>query len=318
MSHEVVTLGEAMLRLWSHNGVRLETAASMQISVGGSEANVAVALARSGHKVAWLSRLPSSFIGQRIANEIRMHGVDISNLTWSDDGRAGLYFVELSGSPRGVSVLYDRQGSAASQMSLSNMNLSIIKSSKLFHLSGITPALSSSCLQLCREAIKVARSAGVPITFDVNYRSALWSKGSAMKEISYLASLSTIVVCTAGDASDLFGFEIGDDDLAQKVSTHLSVSKVIITQGSSGVRWILDGSAGSTKASTAETVDRVGAGDSFMAGVIAGYLAGDVIDGIRRGQAMAGLKRGIFGDHLVVSESEILNAMSGNNLEIRR
>jgi 2-dehydro-3-deoxygluconokinase len=318
MTYEVVTLGEAMLRLWTNNGMRLETVESMKVSVGGSEANVAVALARAGHKVAWLSRLPNSFLGKRIANEIRMHGVDTSALSWSDDGRAGLYFVELSGSPRGVSVLYDRQGSASSQMSSLNTDLAVIRNCKLFHLSGITPALSSTCQQLCREALKLAKSAGVAVTFDINYRSALWSTEDAKKEVSQLASLSSLVVCTSRDAEDLYGLSQDDENLAQKLSNRLSVSNVIVTQGSNGVSWVLDGQNGSMDAQIVETIDRVGAGDSFMAGVISGFLNGNIVEGIRRGQAMASLKRGIYGDHLVVAETEIQDAMNGNNLEIRR
>jgi 2-dehydro-3-deoxygluconokinase len=245
-------------------------------------------------------------------------GIAPQPLSWSDDGRAGLYFVELSGSPRGVSVLYDRQGSAASQMSTLNTDLTLIKHCKLFHLSGITPALSSTCQQLCREALKSAKSAGVPISFDINYRSALWSKVDAEKEVSHLASLSSLVVCTSRDAEDLYGLSQDDENLAQKLSNRLSVSNVIVTQGLNGVSWVLDGRNGSTDAQIVETIDRVGAGDSFMAGVISGFLKGNIVEGIRRGQAMASLKRGIYGDHLVVAESEILDAMNGNNLEIRR
>jgi 2-dehydro-3-deoxygluconokinase len=318
MTYEVVTLGEAMLRLWTNNGMRLETVEAMKVSVGGSEANVAVALARAGHRVAWLSRLPNSFLGKRIANEIRMHGVDTSALSWSDDGRAGLYFVELSGSPRGVSVLYDRQGSAASQMSILNTDLTLINDCRLFHLSGITPALSSTCQQLCREALKLAKSAGVAVTFDINYRSALWSTEDAKKEVSQLASLSSLVVCTSRDAEDLYGLSQDDENLAQNLSNRLSVSNVIVTRGSKGVSWVLDGQNGSMDAQIVETIDRVGAGDSFMAGVISGFLNGNIVEGIRRGQAMASLKRGIYGDHLVVAETEIQDVINGNNLEIRR
>lgn len=318
MSFDVATLGEAMLRLWVSNGWRLETVEALRISVGGSEANVAVALARAGRKVSWLSRLPDSSLGKRIANEIRMHGVDLSDVSWSNDGRAGLYFVELSGYPRGVSVLYDRQGSAASQMSVLNTNLAQVADCKVFHLSGITPALSATCRELCREALKVCSLKGVTITLDVNYRSSLWSTADAKKEITYLASLASLVVCTSKDAKELFGFAENDANLAEKLSTQLSTRNCIVTQGSSGVTWYLDGQTGALEATPVETVDRVGAGDSLMAGIIMGLLEGNVIEGIRRGQVMAGLKRGIYGDHLISSESEVMEILNGTNLEIRR
>lgn len=318
MSFDVITLGEAMVRLWVSNGMRIETAEALRISVGGSEANVAVALARAGCKVSWMSRLPDSSLGKRIANEIRMHGVDLSAVSWSSDGRAGLYFVELSGPPRGVSVLYDRQGSAASQMSVSNTNLAHISNCKVFHLSGITPALSATSKELCREAFKISQSIGLSITLDVNYRSALWSAADAKKEIIYLASLASLIVCTSKDAKELFGLDENDENLSEKLSNRLSTSNVIVTQGSTGVSWILNGLTGSIEAPKVETIDRVGAGDSFMAGVILGLLDGDITDGIRRGQAMAGLKRGIYGDQLISSDSEVTNALNGTNREIRR
>jgi 2-dehydro-3-deoxygluconokinase len=318
MSFDVTTLGEAMIRLWVGHGNRIETTESLRISVGGSESNVAVALARAGRKVSWISRLQNSPLGKRIANELRMHGVDLSAVSWSSAGRTGLYFVELSGPPRGASVLYDRQASAASEMSISNTDLAHIANSKLFHLSGISPALSVTSRELCREALKISRSEGLSTTLDVNYRSALWNAADAKKEIIHLASLATLVVCSSNDAWDLFGLNQNDENLSQKLSNELSTSNVVVTQGSSGVSWILDGRIGSLEASPAETIDRVGAGDSFMAGVIMGLLDGNIVEGIRKGQAMAGLKRGIYGDQLISSESEIIEVLNGENLEIRR
>jgi len=317
MNFDVVTLGEAMVRLWVGSGERIETAAALRVSVGGSEANVAIALARTGRKVSWMSRLPDSYLGKRIANEIRMHGVDLSAVSWCSDGRAGLYFVELSGYPREVSVLYDRQNSVASQMSISNSNFECLSDCKVFHLSGITPALSSTTKELCREAIKIAKSQKLLVTFDVNYRSALWSVAEARNEISYLASMASLVVCTSKDAIKLFGFE-DDEDLTEKLSTQFSNPNVIVTHGSSGVSWNLGGHRGSSPAQPTETVDRLGAGDSFMAGVLLGLLDGNIIGGINRGQAMAVLKRGIFGDQLLSSESEVSNLVNGNIVEIRR
>jgi len=318
MSFDVVTLGEAMVRLWVGNGERIETAAALRVSVGGSEANVAIALARSGRKVSWMSRLPDSYLGKRIANEIRMHGVDLSAVSWSSDGRAGLYFVELSGYPREVSVLYDRRNSAASQMSILNSDLRCLSDCKVFHLSGITPALSATSKELCREAIKIAKSKESLVTFDVNYRSALWSVAEAKKEVSHLAFMASLVVCTSKDAIELFGFREDEENLAEKLSTQFSNPNVIVTHGSSGVSWSLGGHRGFLPAQPTETVDRLGAGDGFMAGVLLGLLDGNIIAGISRGQAMAVLKRGIFGDQLLSSESEVSNLINGNIVEIRR
>ncbi len=104
MSYDLVTLGEAMLRLWVPAGQRLEDAPAYNVTVAGAEANVAIAVARAGLSVAWLSRLPASPLGRRAAREIAGHGVDVSHVIWDESGRMGTYFVELSVPPRPVSV----------------------------------------------------------------------------------------------------------------------------------------------------------------------------------------------------------------------
>lgn len=318
MSFDVVTFGEAMLRLWTYPGKRLENAEQFQVSVGGAEANVAVALARAGQRVSWVSRLPESSLGRRIAVEIQQHGVDLSGTSWSSDGRAGLYFVELSGTPRPISVLYDRNGSSASQMSLFNTDLEIVTRGRVCHLSGITPALSSNCRDLCREAFRLARSSGILTTLDINYRSALWSVEEARRTILELSGMASLVVCTSRDAQDLFGVIGNDEDLAKKLSEIVCSQNVVVTHGENGVTWQLGQSNGAAEVIRAETLDRVGAGDAFMAGIILGLLDGDCVQGIRRGQAMAAVKRGIFGDQLLATNDEIDMVLGGIITDIRR
>jgi len=140
MTLDVATLGEAMLRVWTPAGERLSNAESFRVSVGGAESNVAVALRQIGKSASWISRLSTGPLGDRISQEIGRHGVDLSGVTWDDDARTGLYFVELSAAPRPVMVHYDRANSAASKMSTENVDFSIINSAQVFHISGITPA----------------------------------------------------------------------------------------------------------------------------------------------------------------------------------
>src|SRR6266851_2290506 len=114
--YDVVTLGETMIRLSPKGHTRLEEAAELECRIGGSESNVAVALARLGLKSAWISKLPLNPLGKLIARRLQSLGVDVASVLWTEEGRAGLYFIEPGAAPRPSRVLYDRANSAASTM----------------------------------------------------------------------------------------------------------------------------------------------------------------------------------------------------------
>ena len=109
---DVVAPGEVMLRLASRPPTRLEQAKDLDVSYGGTEANVLCALARLGHRTAWVSALPTNVWGDRLARELRGHGVDVAHVAWREGGRIGTYFIEYGVAPRPIRVVYDRQGSA--------------------------------------------------------------------------------------------------------------------------------------------------------------------------------------------------------------
>src|SRR5215813_9296437 len=109
---EIVTFGEAMIRLIPPNFARLEQAQSLDVRVGGAELNTAVGLARLGHSAAWVSRLTNNPLGRLIANRAREAGVSSEHIVWTDEDRVGVYFLEFGAAPRASSVLYDRRGAA--------------------------------------------------------------------------------------------------------------------------------------------------------------------------------------------------------------
>src|SRR5207248_339548 len=113
---DVWTLGETMVRFTPQGYARLEEGGLYEVRTGGSESNVAVALARLGLRVAWATKLPRHPLGTFVVRRIRSFGVDVSQVVWSEAGRAGLYFIEPGAAPRPTRVLYDRTGSAASLM----------------------------------------------------------------------------------------------------------------------------------------------------------------------------------------------------------
>ena len=318
MTIDVVTLGEAMLRIWTHVGERLTTAESFRVSVGGAESNVAVALRQIGKSSSWISRLAADPLGERISQEIGRHGVDTSGVTWDSNSRTGLYFVELSAAPRPVMVHYDRANSAASKMSIQNVDLSVIDAAKVFHISGITPALSSSCAELSQAAVIYAKSKKIQVTVDINYRSRLWSVQDARKILSKMCESASLVICTREDAKDVFSINGEAEEVVKELSKQLNVSNVVLTDGAVGAYSLINGRVELTKSIKTDTVDRVGAGDAFAAGVISGLIDQNIELGVSRGVAMAALKRGIYGDQLTTSLLEVDQLIAGSGREVSR
>src|SRR5436189_4169873 len=162
MAHEVITFGEAMIRLAPPNFRRLEQARSLDVQVGGAELNTAVGLARLGRSSAWVSRLTENALGRLIANHAREAGVSTDHVVWTRDDRVGVYFLEFGAAPRASSVLYDRKGAAIAAIAPGMVDWAkVFAGVKWFHVTGITPALSASAAEATREALQAARAAGV-------------------------------------------------------------------------------------------------------------------------------------------------------------
>lgn len=318
MRSDLVTLGEAMLRLTTTAGSRLENARELRLTVGGAEANVAVAVARMGRSAAWISRLPASALGRRVAAELRTHGVDLSGVRWVEGERLGTYFVEPSGPPRPIEVIYDRAGSAASKLSSDDVAWDEVEQAGVVHLTGITPALSASCRELSLETARRVKAAGVPVTVDVNYRAALWSPGDARETLTELCSFASVVVVAERDARIVFELDGEPVKMAGRAQELFGVGSVVLTRGSEGCAWRLDGSEGEAPAFPTQVVDRIGTGDAFSAGIVLGVLEGDVRRGIDVGRAMAALTAGVDGDQFRDGPAEVERVLSGEPGDVRR
>src|SRR5947208_779610 len=180
MPHEIITFGEAMVRLSPPNFRRLEQAASLDMFVGGAELNTAVACARLGRSAGWVSRLTSNPLGRFVANKAREAGVATDHVVWTDDDRVGLYFLEFGAAPRASGVLYDRKHAAIAGIRPGMVEWAkAFAGAKWFHVTGITPALSTGAAETTREALTAARAAGVQTSIDLNYRVKLWSQAEA-------------------------------------------------------------------------------------------------------------------------------------------
>src|SRR3954471_769533 len=155
MPYDVITFGEAMLRLSPPNFLRLQQARSLDLRVGGAELNTAVGLARLGRSSAWGSRLPANPLCRLVANRAREPGVSTEHIVWSDGDRLGLYFVEFGAAPRPSSVLYDRKGAAVAAIRPGVVDWTkAFAEAKWFHVTGVTPALSQGAAETTREALQ--------------------------------------------------------------------------------------------------------------------------------------------------------------------
>jgi 2-dehydro-3-deoxygluconokinase len=325
---DVVTFGETMVRLSPPNHRRLEQTHLLDVNIGGAEWNVAVDLSRLGISTAWVSRLTDNALGWMIRNKAREHGVDTSHITWTKGDRIGIYFVEFGATPRPSSVLYDRAGSSISQVKPGEIDWEeALKGARWFHTSGITPALSAGAAQVTAEALQAARKAGCKVSYDLNYRGRLWTEEEARKCQEPLMEYVDVLMSTEEDTRKVLGIT-GKDyrEVARKLAEKFSFEVVCITLREDVSvlrnRWTAiayaAGKIYDDRTYDVEIVDRVGAGDSYTAGFVYGYLTGDVEKGVRYGNAYSALKHSIPGDANWSTLGEVENLLKGGGLRISR
>jgi len=324
--YDVVALGEAMLRFSPPNYMRLEQTDSFDVNVGGSELNTCVGVARFGLHTAWVTKLVNSPLGRMVANKAREHGIDTSHIVWADEGRVGIYYLELGSTPRASRVIYDRKDSAVSKLGQGEVNWpTILKGTKLFLTSGITTALSPTCREAAIEAINEAKKQGCKICFDINYRAKLWSAEEAKKCLSKILDKVDIIVTTQFDTEEVFGYKGSYEDIAKQLKEKFGCSVVAITLRE--VRTVLTGGWTSIaladklykgKTYDIEIVDRVGGGDAYTAGFIYGYLTGDVKKAVAYGDALAALEHSVPGDLSWFTEDEVKKQIKTAGYRIQR
>jgi len=315
---QLVTLGEAMLRLSVRPGDRLEDAAAFDVHVAGTEANVAFAAARVGLRSAWVSSLPANPLGRRVAATLAAGGVDVSHVHWVEAGRLGLYFVELGAAPRPISVIYDRAGSAIAQATPDHFDWEAIADTDFLHLSGITLGLSASSYEIGVRAMEEASRRGATVTFDVNYRQRLWTPQVAADAARSVGHLVDVLVCTAEDARDLFGADGTPEDALAILSAGLGVKTAVLTLGAAGAIASHGGEVISRPGHLVEVIDRVGAGDAFAAGLIWGLQDRSIGLGLERGLAMSALKMTVHGDLFRLDAGDVIGLLARDRREVGR
>ena len=336
---DLVTFGEAMVRLTPPAFQRLEQAHTFDVHVGGGELNVAVTAARLGIASRWVSRLPENPLGHMIANRAREQGVDL-HIEWTADDRAGLYFAELGAAPRASSVLYDRAASAISRIKPASIDWpSVFDGARWFHVSGITPALSESAAKVTAESLVAAKKAGLTVSYDLNYRSKLWSGERARAVQEPLMEHVDVLITTEEDTRVVFGIgaETADNydrvdaesyaQVARSLEKRFDLRAVAVTLRENP-RVLLntwsaivaaDGGIHRAPRYEVEVVDRIGAGDAFSAGLIVGRLENrGWDDAVRFATATSALKHSIPGDFCLVTRSEVEQVLRGASLRVSR
>ncbi len=332
----VVCFGEILLRLAPPGARMMVQAQSLDMVVGGAEANVAAALAALGQEARMVTLLPSSPLGDKAKADLGAAGVDTRFIARAD-GRMGLYFLEPGAGLRPSSITYDRAGSAFALASPDALHLKgALEGAALLHMSGITPALGPGGVALAEAAVAAAQDAGVPICFDGNYRALLWDAWDSDPRaiLTRLVGAAKVLIGNHRDISLLLGKTFSGDgaerrreaveaafDAFPNLELVASTARHVVSSDHHRIAARVDTRA--SKHQTAEIdvtgiVDRIGTGDAFAAGVLHQYLHGGNAQAMAEcGLALAALKHSLPGDFCLIGPAE-LAAFSAQGGDVRR
>lgn len=326
---KIMTFGEIMLRLSPPGNQRFVQASSFDVTYGGTEANIAVCLSNWGHKVSYVTKLPSNAVGDCAAAALRKSGVDCSGIRYGGS-RLGTYFLENGVSVRPSSVVYDRAGSSMAEAEPSEFDWeSLLSDVSWLHTSGITPVISQKAAQITLDALKTAKEKGITVSFDLNYRAKLWTEGREEKQRILRELMRYVDICfgNARDAALVLGYEEtgtdfinGDYQICVDEEHMQNVRKAYdFTYLVSSLRESISASDNGYGAEAAgdfglyrgkrymvHIVDRVGSGDAFAAGFIHGITEGWTPEhALEFATASAAIKHTIPGDMNYASAEEI-------------
>ena len=327
--------GEIMLRLSPEGFNRFVQADKFNVNYGGSEANVAFSLANFGIESSFVTKLSNNEIGQSAYNKLKQFGVDTSNII-RDENRLGIYYLEKGASQRPSKVIYDRFDSSMAKSDIDDFDWDMIfEDVTWFHFSGITPALSDNLAKICLIACKKAKELDITVSCDLNYRAKLWSQNKANKIMSEIMPFIDICIANEEDIEKVFGIKADNSDVnqgkldyisynvvAKELLNKFNLSKIACTLrtsiSASDNKWtalLYDGNDFyQSKEYDIHIVDRVGGGDSFVAGLIYGFL-NDLSDedSLEFATAASCLKHTIEGDFNLVTVEEVKSLVAGNS-----
>ncbi len=293
----LVTLGETLGLLVAEDVGPLSLARGMRLSMGGAESNVAIGVSRLGVPATWIGRLGRDPIGDLVERNLLAERVRA--VVHRDDAPTAIMLRERR-TASAQNVTYYRHGSAGSHLCPEDLPAGVVEGAGVLHLTGITPALGEGPAAAVREAMRRARAAGVPVSFDLNYRSRLWDAATAAPVFRELAAGADMLF--AGDDEARIALEIDDPDKAgpeelASALAELGPREVVIKRGRRGATALIDGKLVDVPAVPVHIVDSVGAGDAFVAGYLACRLTGrDPDEGLRTAAVTGALAVTVPGD----------------------
>ncbi|WP_263974227.1 sugar kinase [Streptomyces albicerus] len=261
-----------MAALRAHGALRL--GGSLGLSVAGAESNVAIGLARLGHRVRWAGRVGADELGALVLRTLRAEGIDTTHAVTDDTGRpTGLLLTE----PRLgtlTRVSYYRAGSAGSAVSPADVLPALAPGTRVLHLTGITPALGPSAAEATLAAATTAREAGITVCLDVNYRSRLWTSDRARTVLRPLLAHTDLLIASEDELPLVLERPAADESESARGVLTAGVREVVVKRGARGATAFTADGATDCPARQVDAVDLVGAGDAFVAGYLSGLLDG--------------------------------------------
>lgn len=349
--YDVLALGECMVRLSPPGHGRIEFAKTLEIDVGGGEFNVAYACARLGMNTGFVSKLPDNYLGRIILNHARGAGMCTRNVVIEKydgvgrKGRVGLNFTEVGTGVRPSVTMYDRGHSAASQMKAGDVNWNDLFSeqgARWLHTGGIFSALSEDAAATVIAALKAANAAGTVTSYDLNFRSKLWSSEKAIATTKNIIPHVEILIGNEEDFQKVLGFEVEGTDgnlrelpieaykkmVERVVKTYPHIKAVCTTlrevksgliNNWGGILWHEGQFYEARGFKDLEIEDRVGGGDGFSSGIAYGFLSGmSPQEIVNFGAAHGALLQTTRGDTSQVTLDEVMHVMRGGSARIQR
>ena len=316
--YDATGIGEGGIRLAVGAGGIIERAESFRVQIAGTEANVLCSLSNFGHKTAWFSALPDSKLGRRVEYQYRSYGVDLSHVKKVPDARLGTYYVEYATEPNPTRVSFDRANTAFTNMTVNDIDWDALLDTKIILLSGLSVPLSPSVCKILQEASKRAYKANVPVAFDVNYRSLLWTKQEAASILLPFIENAHILFCKRDDVDNLLKKTNTVEDALSLLKEHSAAKYIVMSDGANGAAALIDGVHVHEDAYNIRIVDRLGAGDGMAAGFIHAYLKGEVESSLKYAMAAAALALTHYGEQIPCSVFELDDLVKHPNLVLVR
>lgn len=309
-TYDLTTFGEAQIRLTVEKGNRLATCQQLRLTPAGSEANVAGLLSQLGRRTAFASSVPQGDLATRFMNEYRGVGVDLSHVVRTAEGRMALYFMEPGEYPLPAKVTYDRMHTKFREITPDTFDWDALLDTEVLFVTGITAALTENTAETVTYAVEEASRRGVRVALDVNYRALLWSPERARAVLEPLMDKVSILFCSRLDGIKVLGAEGDGPTVNAEIQQRYGLEHVVSTDQVSGVYYSGAHGRQAFDVHPIPVIDRPGAGDSFVAGTLHGYLDGDVLAGISHGLQTSKLALTHHGDLTHVTPAELATATS--------